>query len=408
MNSVRGADGEIIGVQAVARDVTEAKQREEQAIQMEKITALGEMAGGVAHDFNNMLAAILGRAQLLKLYLEQGAASHGIEPDSQIAEGLDMIERAASDAAETVRRIQEFTRVRSEENFVSVNLHELVKDVIELTRPRWKDQAESKGIKITVAERLGEVDPVLGSPSELREVLINFVVNAVNAMPGGGEILIETGTEDDVSWMAVTDTGIGMSREIQKRVFDPFFTTRGPQSSGLGLSVSYGIAKRHGGEILIKSKMRKGTTFTLRLPSARGEAPMEYEAPPGKTVTPASILVVDDEEAIRKNLYEILTLEGHQVALASGGEEAIKTFKDGEFDLVFTDLGMPEVSGWEVARAIKQINPRTPIVIITGWGAMLDKQKVRESGIDLQISKPFRIHQLLELVSEGLELRNKL
>lgn len=135
---------------------------------------------------------------------------------------------------------------------------------------------------------------------------------------------------------------------------------------------------------------------------------MEYEAPPGKTVTPASILVVDDEEAIRKNLYEILTLEGHQVALASGGEEAIKTFKDGEFDLVFTDLGMPEVSGWEVARAIKQINPRTPIVIITGWGAMLDKQKVRESGIDLQISKPFRIHQLLELVSEGLELRNKM
>lgn len=408
MNCVRGADEQVIGVQAVARDVTEAKRREEQAIQMEKITALGEMAGGVAHDFNNMLAAILGRAQLLKLYIDRQASDHGIRPDPQIAEGLDIIETAASDAAETVRRIQEFTRVRSEEDLITINLHEVVTDVIELTRPRWKDQAESRGVKITVKERLGEVYPVLGSPSELREVLINLVVNAVNAMPQGGEILIETGTEDDTNWVSVTDTGMGMSREVQKRVFDPFFTTRGPQSSGLGLSVSYGIAKRHGGEILIKSKKEKGTTFTLKLPSARGKPSMEQEVTRGETVTPASILVVDDEEAIRKNLHDILTLGGHHVALASGGEEGINIFKEGDFDLVFTDLGMPEVSGWQVAKAIKQIDPRTPVVIVTGWGATLDKQRARESGIDLQISKPFRIHQLLELVSKGLELRKKM
>ncbi|MBW2058143.1 MAG: PAS domain S-box protein [Deltaproteobacteria bacterium] len=408
MNSVRGADGQVTGVQAVARDVTEAKRREEQAIQMEKLTALGEMAGGVAHDFNNILAAILGRAQLLKLYLERQAADRGVEPDVQIAEGLDIIETAASDAAETVRRIQEFTRVRSDRSFVNVNLHEVVKDVIELTRPRWKDQAESRGVKITVSESLGEVHPVLGNPSELREVLINLVVNAVNAMPEGGDILIETGTEDDTSWVSVTDTGVGMSREVQKRVFDPFFTTRGPQSSGLGLSVSYGIAKRHGGEILIKSKRHKGTTFTLKLPAAMGGSPVEEREARDRTVVPASILVVDDEEAIRKNLYDILTLEGHRVTLASGGEEGIKIFKEGEFDLVFTDLGMPEISGWQVAKAIKEINSKTPVIIITGWGATLDKQKVRESGIDLQISKPFRIHQLLELVSEGLELRKRM
>jgi len=404
MNPVRGPDENVIGVQAVARDVSESKRREEQALQMEKLSALGEMAGGVAHDFNNMLAAILGRAQLLKLYLDRNASNQGIEPDSQIVEGLDIIERAASDAAETVRRIQEFTRVRSHEDFVIVKPHELVNDVMELTRPRWKDQAESRGIKITVRKQLGEVAPVMGSPSELREVLINLVVNAIHAMPRGGEILVKAGTEDDTSWISVTDSGIGMSREVQKRAFDPFFTTRGPQSSGLGLSVSYGIVKRHGGEILIKSRAEKGSTFTVRLPSARMEAPMENERPAEKTLTAASILVVDDEEAIRKNLYEILSLEGHHVALAAGGKEGIEIFRQGDFDLVFTDLGMPEVSGWQVAKAIKRINPNTPVVIVTGWGDALDKRKMRESGIDLQISKPFRINHLLDLVLEGLEL----
>jgi PAS domain S-box-containing protein len=407
MNSVKGTDEQVIGVQAVARDITNAKRREEQAIQMEKITALGEMAGGVAHDFNNLLAAILGRTQLLKLYLERKELDQGIRPDPQVAEGLDIIERATSDAAETVRRIQEFTKVRSQESFVLMNPHDLVRDVIELTRPRWKDQAESKGIHITVEKRLGEVRPVLGSASELREVLINLVVNAVNAMPEGGDILIETAADDDTSWVSVSDTGVGMPRDVQKRAFDPFFTTRGPQSSGLGLSVSYGIAKRHGGEIQIKSGKQKGTTLTLKLPSAKAEASAVQEEPQERTVTPASILVVDDEEAIRQNLYEILSLVGHQVAVASGGEEGIKMFKKGDFDLVFTDLGMPEVSGWDVARAIKAIDPKTPVVIITGWGASLDKSKVEESGIDLQISKPFRVNQLLDLVSKGLDMREK-
>jgi len=143
------------------------------------------------------------------------------------------------------------------------------------------------------------------------------------------------------------------------------------------------------------------------LPSARGETLLEKEVLRSKVLTPASILVVDDEEVIRKNLYDILLMEGHQVTMASGGEQGIEIFKRGDFDLVFTDLGMPEVSGWQVAKAIKQIDPKTPVVIITGWGATLDKAMLRENGIDFQISKPFRINQLLGLVSEGLDLRRR-
>jgi DNA-binding NtrC family response regulator len=125
------------------------------------------------------------------------------------------------------------------------------------------------------------------------------------------------------------------------------------------------------------------------------------------TVGPASILVVDDEEAIRNNLYEILTMEGHQVALASGGEEGIEMFKKGDFDLVFTDLGMPEVSGWELAKAVKKLKPKTPVAIITGWGANLDGKKMQQSGVSFQISKPFRINQLVGVVAEGLALRER-
>jgi PAS domain S-box-containing protein len=407
MNPVKGIDENVIGVQAVARDVTEAKKREEQAIQMEKLRALGEMAGGVAHDFNNMLAAILGRAQLLKLYLERMMSDQGTQPDPQIRTGLDMIERAASDAAETVRRIQEFTKVASQKDFVVVNLNEVVGDVVELTRPRWKDQAESKGVTIGITKRLGDISPVLGNPAELREVLINLVVNAVDAVPSGGDIVIETGMEGESGWVSVTDTGGGMSAKSQRRVFDPFFTTKGPQSSGLGLSVSYGIVKRHRGEILIKSRPKKGATFTVLLPVAQGESSTEQELPERESVRPASILVVDDEEAIRNNLSEILTLEGHRVVLASGGEEGIEMFKNGDFDLVFTDLGMPEVSGWQLAKAVKELNPGTPVAIITGWGANLDRKKMRESGISFQISKPFRINQLLGIVAEGLALRER-
>jgi nitrogen-specific signal transduction histidine kinase/CheY-like chemotaxis protein len=408
MNPVKGADETVIGVQAVGRDVTEARRREEQVIQMEKLRALGEMAGGVAHDFNNMLAAILGRTQLLKLQVGRMASDQPMNSDSQMMDGLDMIERAASDAAETVRRIQEFTRVRSQRDFVRVDLNEIVRDTVELTRPRWKDQAESKGVKITVTKNLGDVLPVMGSPAELREVLINLVVNAIDAMPEGGDLVIETRVREDVCRVSVIDTGIGMSADCQKRAFDPFYTTKGPQSSGLGLSVSYGIVKRHGGEIAIKSRSKRGTTFTVTLPAARGEARTEHEVPPGKTVLPASILVVDDEEAIRKNLYEILTLEGHHVAVASDGQQGIEMFRNGKFELVFTDLGMPQVSGWQLAKTVKEIDPKTPVVIITGWGANFDPEKMRECGIDFQVSKPFRINQLLSLVSEGLALRKRL
>mgnify|MGYP005845748583 FL=1 len=381
----------------------ELKQAQDQIIQAEKLRAMGEMASGVAHDFNNVLAVVLGNIQLLLYQLDR------LSPE-EIREGLKVIERSSKDGAETVRRIQEFTGVRRDKEFVSLSLNEIIKEVVNITQPRWKGQPQQRGIQIELTTQLEEIPPIMGNPSELREVLTNIIFNAVDAMPKGGHLTITTQPQSE-DWVEVriTDTGIGMTEEVKRRIFDPFFTTKGVKNSGLGMSVSYGIVKRHGGEILIESEVGKGTTFHLHLPTGYGEEePIVKEVAPVKESKQARILVIDDEDSVRDILSRMLQTKGHQVVVASNGEEGIERFKSEPFDLVFTDLGMPRLSGWEVGKAIKEINPKVPIAMITGWGVELDREKMSESGIDLIVSKPFNFDQVVALVSEAMGLKEKI
>ena len=385
------------------KTLQELRQAQEQIIQTEKLKALGEMASGVAHDFNNVLSVILGNIQLLSFQLDH------LSPE-EVREQLRIVERSTKDGAETVRRIQEFTGVRRDKEFISLFFNEIIAEVISITQPRWKDQAQKRGIQIELVNHLGDIPLILGSPSELREVLTNIIFNAVDAMPEGGRLTILSQRQaDDWVEVRISDTGIGMTEEVKKRIFDPFFTTKGVTNSGLGLSVSYGIIKRHGGEILVESEPGKGSTFILHLPTGYGEEESRVrEEPPIKEVRPARILVIDDEEAVRDILSQMLKVRGHRVVVASNGEEGIEQFKKGEFDLVFTDLGMPKVSGWDVSRAIKGMNSKVPIAMITGWGMELNKEKMSESGIDLVVSKPFNFDQIIELVSEAMDLKQKM
>ena len=383
--------------------VQELKQAQDQIIQAEKLRAMGEMASGVAHDFNNVLAVVLGNIQLLLHQLDR------LSPE-EIREGLKIIERSSKDGAETVRRIQEFTGVRRDREFVSLSLNEIITEVVNITQPRWKDQTQKKGIQVGLTAQLGEIPLVMGSPSELREVLTNIIFNAVDAMPEGGKLSITTSPQaEDWVEVRIADTGIGMTEEVKKRIFDPFFTTKGVTNSGLGMSVSYGIIKRHGGEILIESELGKGTTFIIHLPTGYGEeVSVVKEVTPIKESRQARILVIDDEDSVRDILYRMLKTKGHQVVVASNGEEGIERFRSQPFDLVFTDLGMPKISGWEVGKTIKEINPKIPIAMITGWGMELDREKMSESGIDLIVSKPFNFDQVIHLVSEAMELKERM
>jgi len=379
------------------KDITEKRKMEDQLIQNEKLRALGEMASGVAHDFNNALAAILGNTQLL-LYNVR---------DEEIKESLQIIEKVARDSAQTVRRLQDFTRRRIHQELFKLDVNSVIKDAIEITKPKWKDEVQGRGIYIDMVTNFEKVPPVLGNGSEMREVIANMIFNAIEAMPEGGKIEIQTFQRREKVYVKISDTGIGMSEEVRKKIFEPFFTTKPFSNTGLGLSMSYGIVKRFGGEIEVESRVGKGTTFTVLLPiKLEGE---EESIPPsliGKG-REARILVIDDEETVRSVLSRILFQNNHQVTVAEDGEEGIRLFKEKEFDMVLTDLGMPGMSGWEVCRTIKRISPHTPVGMITGRGAEVDQAKMEESGIDFVIPKPFQFDQILKVVDDTIASREK-
>jgi len=257
------------------KDITDKKRLEERLIQSEKLRALGEMAAGVAHDLNNVLGAILGRAQLIQLGLMRKKRDCGEIFDETIHKELGIIEQAAKDGAHTIKKIQEFSRPKTDETlFALLNVNELLEEAIELMKTKIKDEAEEKGIQIQVQTIKGEVCWVMGNSDELQEVLLNLVLNSIDAMPKGGTITFKTKRVNGYVFIEVSDDGIGIPEPIRHRVFDPFFTTKGVQRSGLGLSISYGIIHRHQGEIQVESQEGIGTTFMIKLPIAKvGELP---------------------------------------------------------------------------------------------------------------------------------------
>ena len=401
--------GNIIGFFSRHTDITERKKMEERVLQSEKLKSLGELAGGVAHDFNNVLAAILGRAQLLEMEMETPPGKE--ERRKSVIElrgGLEIIEKAAKDGAETVRRIQEFARKRDVDKcFATVDLNEIVDNALEFTKMKWKNNAESKGIKINIKKELSPLPTTSGSAAELREVFTNLINNAADAMPQGGTIKIKTFKEDSLIVVKVEDTGVGIAADRSDKVFDPFFTNKGVKSSGLGLSVSYGIISRHQGTIIVDSIEGQGTVFTIKLPISAKITKEEKVKPVPKEQRKARILVIEDEEEVRNLLFHILTKGGHEVEIVLDGNQGIEMFEKKEFDLVFTDLGMPGMSVWQVAERIKSINRKTPVILITGWDINLNELNTGENGVDLIILKPFEVEQILSNVQEGMVLRDK-
>lgn len=408
-------------IQLGIRDITERKEMEEKLVQTEKFRALGELAAGVAHDFNNVLAVVLGRVQLLSKSLDNLPTREYSASMVNLRQGLDIIENATLDGAEVLRRLQEFYRVRREDRSLSkIDLNEVVHHVLEFTKLKWKDEAELKGIKYTIQTKLSPIPCIEGCSSELREVMINLVYNAIDAMPEGGKLVIETLMQGNYIKVMLQDNGIGIPKAIKHKLFDPFFTTKGKQSSGLGLSVSYGIIKRHGGEIIIDSVEGQGTTFTVKIPlPEKGKKKEKKEKKRRKEKKEkvktgsiesknANILIIEDEEEVRSALFDILTSYGHKVSAASQGSEGIELFKNNDFDMVFTDLGMPGISGWQVAQEIKKINPRVPVAVITGWQIQMEESMIRKHGVDVIVNKPFKIEQVLKLVQEGLENRARI
>jgi PAS domain S-box-containing protein len=394
INLVRLEDeGRPAGYLLVIEDITKKKAFSSKIIQSEKLAALGTMAGGVSHDFNNLLMAVLGHVQLILPQIE----------DEEVRRRLQNIEKAVYDGSNTVRRLQRFTeRERDPKAAASpVDVEEAVKDVIELTRPRWKSHMEMSGHTIDIRLDLALNCFAMINASDLKEVLTNLLLNAIDAMPQGGVVTFRSYCQGEEVFLDVSDTGIGMSKDVAERIFDPFFTTKGIGNSGLGLSVSWSLIARYGGDIEVKSKSGKGTTFTIKL--ARAEEAKAQAVP--KTCEGSSsysILLVEDEPEILNLLRDMLRLKGHHVVAMSDGEKALELIDSSNFDLVLTDLGMPVVSGWEVAKRAKAKNPKTPVVMITGWGAKYEDIDLASRGVDLMLAKPLSCDSLLSSIEKLL------
>jgi len=371
--------------------IRDLKSTQSQLVQSEKLRGLGELAGGAAHELNNMLAVISGRTELLLKQVK----------DQDITKQLEIIQKATDDATGTIRKLQEFARAEPDKLFLNVDVNKMIQQAIEITKPKWKDEAEAKGIKIEIFSNLKDVGEVMGEPAELREVFTNLIFNSIDALPQGGKIFLETDAEKDSVSIGVRDTGIGMIDEVKKRAFDPFFSTKGVKRIGLGLSTAYGIILRHKGTIDVDSQPDVGTTFLVKLPKSKEEKLFEKKGELPYQLPPQDILLVEDQKEVRRVIEEMLVEAGHRVKIARSGEEGLKIFKKGEFDLVFTDLGMESMSGWELAERLKKINSDTKVALITGWGSQIDTEEAKIKGVDFVISKPFTQKKLLSVLSQA-------
>ncbi|HKV37733.1 MAG TPA: PAS domain S-box protein [Blastocatellia bacterium] len=385
--------GQLSGAVGLVRDVTEQQREYERMEQAEKLRALGQLSSGVAHNFNNALASIIGYTQL--------AMRKVVDPE--LEKYMSIIEKSAQDAARMVERIQNFARSRLRtEQFRPVRLSDIVRDAIEISKPRWQNDADSLGIRyeVTMDWRADEDLIISGEQSELREVFLNIILNALDAMPSGGKLTISSVIEGNDVVIRCSDTGAGMTDEIKRRVFEPFFTTKGVAGLGMGLSETYRIIERHGGRIDVDSHLAKGATFVIALPlsvaSDHDTAEDERTVPePG-----ISILVIDDEVFVRSALAAMLQELGNSVVEASSAEEALALLDSHDFDLVFTDLAMPKVDGLAAAAQLRSRKPDLKIVLMSGYGAerAYERSEMIEL-VDLVISKPFSLAEIKDVVS---------
>lgn len=381
LSALRGRQGELEGVLAIVRDITAQREAEQQLHQSEKLTALGQLAGGIAHDFNNLLQAILGYTQLMK---------QNVTDVNLLTRSLQVLEAAALDGSETVRRIQQFARLRPDEQFVPVDLNQIVHDALAIIRPRWEEVTTRESRQLELRLDLGAVGRIQGRPAALTELLTNLFLNALDAMPRGGTLTVTTREHPPgTAVVTVADTGIGMPEAVQRRIFEPFFSTKGEAGSGLGLAMAYAIVRRHRGEIRVASQPGRGATFTITFPVARESSATAGEATAERVRRAARVLVVDDDPQVLTLLAQLLESQGHTVTAAASGPAGLEQFAPGRYDVVLANLAMPGMNGWQFAERLRALDPKVPLLLLTGWGLREEDQaRLAALGVQRCLFKP--------------------
>lgn len=386
----------------------ELRQSQHTILQQERLRALGQMASGVAHDINNAISPV-------SLYTESL-----LEREPGLSERartyLTTIQRAIDDVAQTVSRMREFYRPREPQlTLARINLNSLVHQVLELTRVRWRDLPQERGIVIELRTELATPPPeIMGADNEIRDALTNLVFNAIDAMPEGGILTLRTAGspknnhEPSLVVLEVADTGIGMDDETRQRCLEPFFTTKGERGTGMGLAMVYGMVQRHSADLAIDSAPGSGTIMRLTFPAVLTDAREERSVLMVKPSVRLNLLIIDDDPLVIESLRDTLESDGHQVMVAEGGREGVEAFlaapgKGFSIHAVITDLGMPHMDGRRVAAAIKKAAPAMPVILLTGWGQRLLADNDLPEHVDRVLNKPPKLQELRRTLAELVE-----
>ena len=390
---------------ALQRAYEDLRQTQQAVMQQERLRALGQMASGIAHDINNAISPVALYTEAL-LESEHNLTTRG-------RGYLKTIDRAVDDVAKTVERMREFAREREPQTpFSALDVNRVAQQVLDLTRARWSDMSHERGVLVEIETELAaELPLVLGAESEIRAALTNLVFNALDAMPAGGTLTLRTFCAEPeplhdrrarrVS-IEIADTGVGMSDETRRRCLEPFFSTKGERGTGLGLPMVYGIVQRHNADLEIDSVLGGGTTVRILLNCAVGASDAATtERIAAGPLSPLRILIVDDDPTLRQSLRNILESDGHCVRLACGGREGIDEFAAARsgptpFDVVITDLGMPNIDGLKVASGIKALASSLPVILLTGWGQRLIDEEGPPPNVDYVLGKPPKVRDLRE------------
>ena len=397
-NPVFGMDESVRQVVGVATNISQRVQAEKAVLESQRLGAIGEMASAVAHDFNNSLQSIFGNLELVML------AKSIPEP---VQKQLHAAITAAEDAATRVQMLQRFGGQKKVVSIYGpVNLNTVIEDVILQTRPLWKDRAEKEGLVIDIQKDFSSAPYVLGNDGELRSAVYNIVKNSLEAMPNGGRLLFETKTREDQVEVRISDSGIGMSEEVASKVFQPFFSTKGFElGRGFGLSGAYSILKEHGGRIsVLKSKEGSGTIIELTVPAISAEHPASVSVIQPENKEKVRILWVDDDTSIREIAEQFLEVMGYKGDVVGSGDEALKKLDQHNYDLVITDIGMPGMSGWDLALKIKEkFHGKMKVAVLTGWGAQINREKKAAYGVGFVLGKPISLKELKNLILEAVQ-----
>ncbi len=378
----------------------ELRRSQNQTVKEERVNAMRTMAEGIVHDLNNAIAPILGFSELLL-----GNPGDLRNPD-KIQRYLGLIRNSAQDAARVIHRLRLVQQQRPPDvSLVPLDLAAIVRDAVTSTQPQWKYEPRQAGRAVGLETEIVPVPPVLGCDLEIREALTQLILNAVDALPYGGRILVTLRPEGEGVCLKVRDTGVGMSEEVRARCLEPFFSTRTEVGSGMGLCLVQDVVTRHRGELEIDSRPGGGTTVSLRFPSAPpSPPPAPLPAEPGRP-RPLHILLVDDDPPVREVIRTFLAHDGHQVTTATDGREGWNILADRSFDLLIVDGAMPEMSGSQLAVSAKSLQPNVPLILLTGFGELFQDGAEPPPGVDLVLGKPISMPALQSAIAQLMASR---